>query len=120
MAKAREKYDRVIVDAPPMIGISDTAQLTRLGDGVVLVIQHRKYPRALCKRAKDSIISMGGNFLGVVLSNVNSAHDTSSYYYEHQYYYYYYTQDSSGRTKRSRRSSSRHRGDSSTGAGSEA
>lgn len=120
VAKAREKYDRVIVDAPPMIGISDTAQLTRLGDGVVLVIQHRKYPRALCKRAKDSIISMGGNFLGVVLNNVNSAHDTSSYYYEHQYYYYYYTQDSSGRTKRSRRSSSRHRGDSSTGAGSEA
>ena len=115
---ARERYDRVIVDAPPMIGISDTAQLTRLGDGVVLVIQHRKYPRALCKRAKDSIISMGGNFLGVVLNNVNSAHDSSSYYYEHQYYYYYYTQDSSGRTKRSRRASSRRHGESGADASS--
>jgi len=112
MKTARERYDRVIVDAPPMIGISDTAQLTRLGDGVVLVIQHRKYPRALCKRAKDTIISMGGNFLGVVLNNVNSAHDSSSYYYEHQYYYYYYTQDSSGRTKRTRRASSRRHGES--------
>ncbi len=112
MKTARERYDRVIVDAPPMIGISDTAQLTRLGDGVALVIQHRKYPRALCKRAKDSIISMGGNFLGVVLNNVNSAHDSSSYYYEHQYYYYYYTQDSSGRTKRTRRASSRRHGES--------
>lgn len=118
MAKAREKYDRVIVDAPPMIGISDTAQLTRLGDGVALVVQHRKYPRALCKRAKDSIISMGGNFLGVVLNNVNSAHDSSSYYYEHQYYYYYYTQDSAGRTKRTRRASTHRHGESGADAGS--
>ena len=118
MAKARERYDRVIVDAPPMIGISDTAQLTRLGDGVALVVQHRKYPRALCKRAKDSIISMGGNFLGVVLNNVNSAHDSSSYYYEHQYYYYYYTQDSSGRSKRSRRASSHRHGETGSDAGS--
>ncbi|MBQ9726107.1 MAG: polysaccharide biosynthesis tyrosine autokinase [Kiritimatiellae bacterium] len=117
VAKARERYDRVIVDAPPMIGISDTAQLTRLGDGVVLVIQHRKYPRALCKRAKDNIISMGGNFLGVVLNNVNSAHDSSSYYYEHQYYYYYYTQDSSGRTRRTRRASTHHHGSAGDDAG---
>ena len=118
MAKAREKYDRVIVDAPPMIGISDTAQLTRLGDGVALVVQHRKYPRALCKRAKDNIISMGGNFLGVVLNNVNSAHDSSSYYYEHQYYYYYYTQDSAGRTKRTRRASTHRHGESGADSGS--
>ena len=120
MATARERYDRVIVDAPPMIGISDTAQLTRLGDGVALVIQHRKYPRALCKRAKDNIISMGGNFLGVVLNNVNSAHDSSSYYYEHQYYYYYYTQDSTGRTRRTRRASSHHTGSSGEDAGKKA
>ena len=90
-----------------MIGISSTAQLVRMADGVVLVVQHRKYPRALCKRAKDNIVSMGGNYIGVVLNNVNSAHDTSSYYYEQQYYYYY-TQDASGKTKRTRRGSSRH------------
>jgi capsular exopolysaccharide synthesis family protein len=47
LEEARRRYDRVIMDAPPMIGVSDTAQLTRLADGVALVIQHRKYPRAL-------------------------------------------------------------------------
>ena len=116
----RERYDRIVFDAPPMIGISSTAQLVRMADGVVLVIQHRKYPRALCKRAKDNIISMGGNYIGVVLNNVNSAHDSSSYYYEQQYYYYYYTQDASGKTKRTRRGSSRHeaRKDDSGSAGS--
>ena len=104
LEEARRRYDRVIMDSPPMIGVSDTAQLTRLADGVALVIQHRKYPRALCKRAKDMITSMGGNLLGVIRNNINASHDYSSYYYEHQYYYYYYTNDAE-KGKRTRSSS---------------
>lgn len=94
-----QRYDRVILDSPPMIGVSDTAQLARMCDGVVLVVQHRKYPRSLCKRAKDMITSMGGNLLGVILNNINASHDSSSYYYEHQYYYYYYTSDAENRSR---------------------
>ena len=101
-ATARERYDRIIVDAPPMIGVSDTSQLVRLGDGVALIVQHRKYPRALCRRAKERIVSMGGNFIGVILNNVNASHGSSSYYYENQYYYYY-TNESGERVRRRRR-----------------
>ena len=111
METAKSRYDRVIVDAPPMIGVSDTAQLVRLGDGVVQIVQHRKYPRAMCRRAKERIIAMGGNFLGVILNNVNAAHGSSSYYYENQYYYYY-TSDAEGLVHRRRR---RHGHDSSSG-----
>ena len=100
-AEIKKRYDRVIVDAPPMIGVSDTAQLVRLCDGVILVVHHRKYPRALCRRAKERVVAMGGNFLGVVLNNVNAAHGSSSYYYEHQYYYY--TSDMDGMSRRRRR-----------------
>ena len=110
METAKSRYDRVIVDAPPMIGVSDTAQLVRLGDGVVQIVQHRKYPRAMCRRAKERIIAMGGNFLGVILNNVNAAHGSSSYYYENQYYYYY-TSDAEGLVHRRRR---RHGHDSSS------
>ena len=103
----RERYDRVIVDAPPMIGVSDTAQLVRLADGVILIVQHRKYPRSLCRRAKDRVTAMGGNFIGAILNNVNAAHGGSSYYYENQYYYYY-TSGASG-TTRKRSHHHRHR-----------
>ena len=102
-----ERYDRIIVDAPPMIGVSDTAQLVRLGDGVILIVQHRKYPRALCRRAKERITAMGGNFIGTVLNNVNAAHGGSNYYYENQYYYYYTSGESGVTRKRSHRH--RHR-----------
>lgn len=105
LVDARKRYDRVVLDSPPMIGVSDTAQLTRLADGVVMVVQHRKYPRTLCKRAKDMITSMGGNLVGVILNNINASHDYSSYYYEHQYYYYYYTNDADNKGRR--RSSSK-------------
>ena len=109
LEEARSRYDRVIMDAPPMVGVSDTSQLARICDGVVMVVQHRKYPRALCKRAKDMVTSMGGNLLGVVLNNVNASHDYSSYYYEHQYYYYYYQTDSDGKTKRAGRSKGKNK-----------
>jgi len=110
LEEARKRYDRIVLDSPPMIGVSDTAQLTRLADGVVMVIQHRKYPRALCKRAKDMITSMGGNLVGVILNNINASHDYSSYYYEHQYYYYYYTNDADNKSRRRSSSKAKQKG----------
>jgi capsular exopolysaccharide synthesis family protein len=82
------RYDRIIIDAPPMVGVSDTAQVVRFGDGVLMVVQHRKYPRDLYSRARNTIVSVGGNLIGVVFNNVNTNRDYSSYYYKHQYYYY--------------------------------
>lgn len=116
IAEAEEKYDCVIIDAPPMIGVSDTSQLVRIVDGVVMVVQHRKYPRMLSKRAKDMITSLGGNLLGVVLNNINISRDYSSYYYKYHYYYYYSDDgDKKGRRKgssRKRRSADKESGGS--------
>lgn len=84
----RNRYDVVLFDTPPIIGVSDAVLLAREVDGVLLVIQHRKYPRAVSKRAKDILISSGGNLVGVVLNNVNISRDYSYYYYHHYYSYY--------------------------------
>ena len=110
LAELRKRYDRVFLDCPPMIGVSDSSQLVRIVDGTILVVQHRKYPRSLARRARDMIINMGGNLLGVVLNNINVARDYSSYYYKHQYYYYYpysYTSESGTSSPKRRHSSSK-------------
>jgi len=80
------QYDRVFFDAPPIIGVSDASVLAREVDGVMLLIQHRKYPKAISERAKAMLDNMGTNLLGVVLNNINVSRD-QSYYYYHQYYY---------------------------------
>ncbi len=80
------QYDRVFFDAPPIIGVSDASVLAREVDGVMLLIQHRKYPKAISDRAKGMLDNMGANLMGVVLNNINVSRD-QSYYYYHQYYY---------------------------------
>jgi capsular exopolysaccharide synthesis family protein len=89
VAHVRGAFDLVLFDTPPLIGVSDTSMLAREMDGVLLVIQHRKYPRAVSKRARDMLENMGANLIGVVLNNVNISRDYSYYYYHHYYYSYY-------------------------------
>ena len=84
----REKYDFVLCDAPPIIGVSDASILAREVDGVLLVVQHRKYPKAVSNRAKDMIENLSGNLVGVVLNNINISKDYSYYYYQQRDYYY--------------------------------
>ena len=66
----------------PIIGVSDASVLVREVDGVLLVIQYRKYPRIVSGRAKAMIDNVGGNLVGVVLNNININR-------EHYYHYYY-------------------------------
>ncbi len=86
IATLSERYDRIFFDAPPVIGVSDASVISREVDGVMLLIQHRKYPKAVSERAKGMLDNMGVNLLGVVLNNINVSRD-QGYYYYHQYYY---------------------------------
>lgn len=83
----RSRYGLILFDAPPMIGVSDASILAREVDGVLLVVQHRKYPRTVSRRAKEMVENVGGNLVGVVLNNINVSRDYS-YYYHHYYYSY--------------------------------
>jgi Mrp family chromosome partitioning ATPase len=68
--------------------VSDASILSSEVDGVLLVVQHRSYPRAVSSRAKAMIENVGANLLGVVLNNLNVARDY--YYYYNSYYNYSY------------------------------
>lgn len=81
----KARYDYVFFDAPPLMGVSDASILASEVDGVMLVVQYRKYPRVISERAKRIIQNVGGNILGVVLNNINIMRD-DYYYYYHGYY----------------------------------
>jgi capsular exopolysaccharide synthesis family protein len=93
IGQVRTRYDYVFFDSPPIMGVSDASILSSEVDGVLLVIQHRSYPRAVSGRAKAMIENAGGNLVGVVLNNLNVARD---YYY---YYSSYYSNYSYGKPK---------------------
>lgn len=79
------KYDVIVFDTPPLVGISDSAVIAKEMDGVLLVVQYRKYPRDLIIRAKQMLDTLGVPQVGVVLNNINIMRD-DYYYYYHSYY----------------------------------
>ena len=86
---AKERYDFVFFDSPPIMGVSDASVLASAVDMALLVIQYRKYPQAMTIRAKQMVEKVGGNLLGVVLNNINISQDSYYYYYSGYYYDYY-------------------------------
>jgi polysaccharide biosynthesis transport protein len=88
ITELRGRYDKVIFDSPPIIGVSDTTVLASVVDGVVLLIQHRRNPQSMVVRAQQIVESLKTPLLGVVLSQVPQGGSEDYGYYTHNYAYY--------------------------------
>jgi capsular exopolysaccharide synthesis family protein len=88
IAELKTRYDLVFFDSPPMLGVSDASVLASEVDQTIMVVQHRRFPRAMLSRVKQAVLGVGGTVLGVVLNNVDLKHDQNYYYYTNYYGYY--------------------------------
>lgn len=84
----KNRFDIVFFDSPPILGVSDASVLSSAVDLTIIVVQHRRFPRAMLQRVKQAILNVGGNILGVVLNNVDVRHDQHYQYYTSYYNYY--------------------------------
>ena len=85
----KSKYDLVLIDTAPIIGISDSLIIAKETDASFLVVQYRKYPREMIKKAKEILYAQSVNLAGTVLNNISIMRD-DYYYYYHAYYSDYY------------------------------
>jgi capsular exopolysaccharide synthesis family protein len=88
IGELKGRYDIIFLDSPPMLGVSDASVLASEVDQTIIVVQHRRFPRAMLTRVKQAIVGVGGSVLGVVLNNVDLKHDQNYYYYTNYYGYY--------------------------------
>jgi len=91
------QFDFVLYDTPPVLGVSDAAVVAREVGTSILLIQHRRYPRAMSSRARQVIENSGGKLLGVVVNNVNVGQDETYYYYHDSFEHYLHGQDGKAR-----------------------
>ena len=89
IAQVKNRFDIIFFDSPPILGVSDASVLVRALDLTIIVVQHRRFPRAMLQRVKQAVVNVGGNILGVVLNNVDVRHDQYYEYYTNYYNYYY-------------------------------
>jgi capsular exopolysaccharide synthesis family protein len=84
MAEASERYDMVVVDASPVLGVADANILGTMVDAVILVIQASKAKRTHVLRARNQLQGVNAHLVGAVLNNVRGSR--GDYYYYRRYY----------------------------------
>jgi capsular exopolysaccharide synthesis family protein len=99
------RFDLVLIDSPPILGVSDASVLASEVDLTMIVVQHRKLPRNMLMRVKQAVENVGGTVLGVVLNNVDVRSD-SQYQYYTSYYTYYSPTDQQATSAKGKSSSS--------------
>ena len=88
ISQLKKQYDIVFLDSPPILGVSDASMLVSEVDNTIMVVQHRRFPRGMLQRVKQTVTHVGGNLIGVVLNNVDTRQDDSYSYYSNYNDYY--------------------------------
>ncbi len=79
------KHATVIIDAPPLLPVTDGAVLTHQADGALVVVTLRKTTYELLDKALDTLKKARGRPLGVVLNKVPlRGVDSAQYSYEYR------------------------------------
>lgn len=81
---AKESFDWIIIDSPPLLSVTDARILAKIVDGIVFVIRSNKANREVVQKALGLFSDSRNKLLGVVINDVDITKD--KYYY--QYYHY--------------------------------
>lgn len=86
----RKEADFVIIDAAPVLVVSDALTLAPLADAVLLVADAEKTTRGTITHAREQLAQVNARVVGAVLNNFDpSRAKASPYYYRYQYVYRY-------------------------------
>lgn len=85
--EAAAQWDHVVIDSPPSLALSDARTISKLVEGVVLVVSDET-ERASLKRTQQAFDDAGVRFLGFVMNRVNLNDLEYGYYRQYGYYYY--------------------------------
>lgn len=92
--KVRGRYDRVILDCPPVSAVSDPLVIAAMSDGVIYVTKFNKIRREHGRKSVARIQNAGIHILGLVINDIDfegkDSYYYSYYYYQNRYYASHY------------------------------
>lgn len=86
------RFDRVIIDSPPLVPVTDAAILSKAVDGTILVVRAFQTSRELAWQAVRALRDVAAHVVGAVLNAV----DLSRSHYGGYYRYYAYKYEGYG------------------------
>lgn len=66
-----ERFDRVLIDSPPVVAAADAAVISSSVDGVVFVTRYKKTSKELARRTLKSLEDVNAPILGVLINAVD-------------------------------------------------
>lgn len=96
LEEAGQEYDKVIMDAPPVFGLSDPFVLLPQVEGVIFIAMFNKSRRRSISRAVQKLREGETPILGCVMNGVDLGRPSGYYYY---YQHYGYTYNSYGQKR---------------------
>jgi len=102
LAEARQLYDWIIFDSPPVASVTDALICSRHADMFLLVVEYGGAKRKVIQNCIRQLRRAGTRIPGVVLNKVDVEHDHYYYSYYYSYYHYAYGDDSATPKKKHR------------------
>jgi Mrp family chromosome partitioning ATPase len=81
LAQARESFDMIIVDSPPVLPVPDALMIGRWTDGAVLAVRSDISRFPLVERATHRLVHVGVPLIGAVVNGVRSTESSYGGYY---------------------------------------
>ena len=103
LRQLKETYDYILIDAPPVIAVTDSMILAKKVDTVTLAVRIGQADKKVIKRTKELLENIGVTYTGAIINGINPQKYYSSYEYNYYYYYYYGNENESGKGKKSRK-----------------
>ena len=86
----REEYDHIIIDAPPVLAVTDAPLLTSQCDMVIIVLETERVPAKAAQRMAEMLASVHAPVGGIVINDKSGASMERYGYYGRRYSSYGY------------------------------
>ena len=84
LRKMETRFDHIILDSPPLVAVTDSAILSTIADGTLIVVRAFKTRKELAQYCLRTLHDVSARVAGIVLNAVNL--DRDEYRYSYQYY----------------------------------
>jgi capsular exopolysaccharide synthesis family protein len=79
--QCRDDYDVILIDTPPVLSFADASIVSKVVDGVLLVVAANETKKATIIEAKKSLDKVGATVIGVILTKVKFKKNANYYRY---------------------------------------
>ncbi|RBW46775.1 chain-length determining protein [Psychromonas sp. B3M02] len=71
MTILKQKYDRIVIDSPPTLAVSDALVLSKRADSVIYIVQSDSTKQAAVKKGISRLMQVNSHIDGIVLNRVD-------------------------------------------------